>query len=725
MKQLSSFFLVLFAFLMPIQLTAQCFPGWTNYLPFTSTNSTAGPLLNFQVKVTVNTLVFISGGNMNSAGNDIRFSNQVCGNLPYFIESGINTANTVIWIKVDSIPASGSTTFNMYYGNPTAPALSNADSVFDFHDDFNDNIFDLTKWETRGTFLSLVESGGVVTGVGNGNWEYFRSRVNFTGPIVIEDRFQAGTSAGFTLGVTATDNRYTLRENGGICGTTYDPDVSTSNTYFDAAYPGVPFPLAGMNDFRAVVKINANYIEMSSYCNLTTSNCNNVPRSLNTYTAPQFNIGYSAWGNGSNIVVDWVRVRKYVSAEPVTVAGTPQGNFVLRPISLNDSTLCPGQAFTMDFDVVGTFVPGNIYTGQLSDALGSFAVPSAVGTLAGSSPGTFTMSCMIPANAAPGTTYLLRLTATNPALTGQNSSFFVTVHQPPMVNLGPDTSVCGGSIVLDAGNQGSNFLWSDNSMAQTLTPTLTNNYWVLVTDRNGCTGSDTVHLNMSAAPVVALGPDFSACPGTILLDAGNPGSTYLWSSGPTTQTISPGTAGTYSVVVTNGGGCVATDTVTVSLYPVPSPVLSVLGNTLDAGGPFSSYTWYLNNVLILGANSQTYTASQSGWYRVEVTNSNGCVGIDSLSVNVVTGREIDLNSSFKIWPNPVNDYVNIQFPSTSGFDIHVTVSDANGKTVQKRNLLANGNSETMRLDISNLSKGIYHISVTTPEGVAPFRFVRE
>ena len=265
MKQLSSFFLVLFAFLMPIQLTAQCFPGWTNYLPFTSTNSTAGPLLNFQVKVTVNTLVFISGGNMNSAGNDIRFSNQVCGNLPYFIESGINTANTVIWIKVDSIPASGSTTFNMYYGNPTAPALSNADSVFDFHDDFNDNIFDLTKWETRGTFLSLVESGGVVTGVGNGNWEYFRSRVNFTGPIVIEDRFQAGTSAGFTLGVTATDNRYTLRENGGLCGTTYDPDVSTSNTYFDAAYPGVPFPLAGMNDFRAVVKINANFIWLFSF----------------------------------------------------------------------------------------------------------------------------------------------------------------------------------------------------------------------------------------------------------------------------------------------------------------------------------------------------------------------------------------------------------------------------------------------------------------------------
>ncbi|MEZ5195608.1 MAG: peptidylprolyl isomerase [Bacteroidales bacterium] len=52
---------------------------------------------------------------------------------------------------------------------------------------------------------------------------------------------------------------------------------------------------------------------------------------------------------------------------------------------------------------------------------------------------------------------------------------------------------------------------------------------------------------------VDLGEDRNLLEGaTIILDAGNPGSTYVWSTGETTQTITVDTTGEYSVIVTKG-----------------------------------------------------------------------------------------------------------------------------------------------------------------------------
>lgn len=54
------------------------------------------------------------------------------------------------------------------------------------------------------------------------------------------------------------------------------------------------------------------------------------------------------------------------------------------------------------------------------------------------------------------------------------------------------------------------------------------------------------------APQVFLGNDTTIIQGqTLTLDAGNPGSEYLWSTGEMTRTITVGVAGTYSVSVTN------------------------------------------------------------------------------------------------------------------------------------------------------------------------------
>jgi len=70
-----------------------------------------------------------------------------------------------------------------------------------------------------------------------------------------------------------------------------------------------------------------------------------------------------------------------------------------------------------------------------------------------------------------------------------------------------------------------------------------------------------------SAPSVNLGPDsVTVLSGnTITLDAGAGFSSYLWSNGETTQTITVGTTNTYSVVATDAHGCTASDSTVVTI----------------------------------------------------------------------------------------------------------------------------------------------------------------
>jgi gliding motility-associated-like protein len=164
------------------------------------------------------------------------------------------------------------------------------------------------------------------------------------------------------------------------------------------------------------------------------------------------------------------------------------------------------------------------------------------------------------------------------------------------VNLGADTSIClGDTLTLDAGNTGSNYLWSSGDTTQTISVIANGTYEVTVTDTFACSASASVNIIVQSPPVVDLGSDITLCEDqSFTLNAGNPGSTFLWSTGQTSQTIDVDTTGEYFVTVTNAIGCSSEDSIGVSMNL--SPEGTIVGDTSICEGEPVTLTFDLSGV---------------------------------------------------------------------------------------------------------------------------------
>ncbi|OGR81587.1 MAG: hypothetical protein A2X32_03440 [Elusimicrobia bacterium GWC2_64_44] len=114
-------------------------PAWTYRLALSVDSANGSTLSAYPVAVTVNTQALIAAGRMNADGSDLRFTTAaVSGSpalLPYYIESGLNSASTRIWVKHSGISA-GSNGLYMYYGSTSAAAASSMPGVYLLGDNF-------------------------------------------------------------------------------------------------------------------------------------------------------------------------------------------------------------------------------------------------------------------------------------------------------------------------------------------------------------------------------------------------------------------------------------------------------------------------------------------------------------------------------------------------------------------------------------------------------------
>lgn len=213
----------------------------------------------------------------------------------------------------------------------------------------------------------------------------------------------------------------------------------------------------------------------------------------------------------------------------------------------------------------------------------------------------------------------------------------------------------------------------------------------------------------------------------------NSNATYVWKKNGTvlsnqtndTLLINPVTtadAGSYTCEVTSLCGNATSSAIVVSVNAALTPTITQTGNTLSTQN-FDNYQWYKNGVIISSATAQTYPATESGTYRVFVSNNNGC---NATSVNynftfVGIDEVLNVSKLFSVYPNPATKYITIQIAANTNEEWTIKVFDIAGAEITSTNMFNQTN-----IDTETWAQGMYIIKATNIKGqVAMLRFIKE
>ena len=171
-------------------------------------------------------------------------------------------------------------------------------------------------------------------------------------------------------------------------------------------------------------------------------------------------------------------------------------------------------------------------------------------------------------SASTAGSYVITYTDTDAA----TATFNLTINALPTVIVNASAgTICNGESTTLTASGASTYVWNDGNTdnPRTVSPTTTTLFTATGTDSNGCTSSGGTTITVNALPTVEITGTLTYCAGsTTTLTATAGLSSYLWSTGATTQSINV-TAGSYTVTGTDSNGCSATSSAsTVTELPL-------------------------------------------------------------------------------------------------------------------------------------------------------------
>jgi hypothetical protein len=381
----------------------------------------------------------------------------------------------------------------------------------------------------------------------------------------------------------------------------------------------------------------------------------------------------------------------------ITYNGTPGA-----PAAISgNSMVCDGDTLTL---TAATVAGATSYT---------WSVPASGAIITGQGTNVITMTDVV----GVGT---VSVTATSVCGTSAPTTATYTINAVPVAGISASpTSVCEGSTALLTGSGSGSYAWSSGGTGTTETVTVTSQTtYTLTVDNAGCMDTATLTISAIPLPVVNLGPDVTMCD-MALLNAQNPGDTYLWSDSSTAQTLMVTASGTYSVVVTNASGCSNTDEVAVTINPSPVVTASAAMTFVCAGEPAVQLVESPAGGSWSGAGvfGNTFEADSAGVGTHDVvytyTDSVGCTGMDTIAftVDLCLGVAAANDFGFVAYPNPTSGMLSISF-NNSAENVTVEMLDVNGRAVFAQQYDVNAGDQK-QFDLSGEANGIYLLKVTS------------
>jgi PKD repeat protein len=369
--------------------------------------------------------------------------------------------------------------------------------------------------------------------------------------------------------------------------------------------------------------------------------------SLSSPASPQINENYE--GCGSVMLDPLVNAATYLwstGAQTKTINAQTTGEYWIQVVT---DQLCIGKDTTqVNIFEIPVFTLGNDLVGCDGNQFQLQAVTSVPVTYLWSTTAT-TPSITVMSSG----TYSLKLTSDRGC---EYSDAINVLFNPVPVIAFPDNITSCGNYVLNAGNPGSTYLWSNGSTSPTLNVLQSGSYSVTVTTAKNCSSQDQVNVTINTLPLINLGNDQTLCHGqTTTLDAGNFTGAYKWSDNSTGRYLQVGSSGTYSVTLTDGLGCSATDQVSITIRPNLGLELGedrlLCGNGglfLSAGVNNVSYAWGSNTGLT--ATTKEIRPTLAGTYWVFIRDAFNCTASDTVNVTPTTEN---ITASFLV-PSVVN-----------------------------------------------------------------------
>jgi gliding motility-associated-like protein len=557
-------------------------------------------------------------------------------------------------------------------------------------------------WTNSNTAIGLGASG-------NGNTPSFTATNSTGSPIT------ATITVTPTLnGCSGVPSTYDITINPGPAVSVNSPTICPGGTANLVATGATTYTWSGGATVTGVGTANASPASTTTYtvtgttagCTGTATATVTVAASLTvTVNSPTICAGAQAtltaggantyvWSDGSTdnpLIVSPASTTTYtVTGTSGGCSGTATSTVTVNPqpsLSVNSPTICSGGSATLTatgatsylWDTGSTSNPLNVSPGTST----TYTVTGTTGNCSATATSTVTVSSSLNVTvnsptvcsgqnatltAAGATTYVwsdgstdnpliitpastanYTVTGTSLSCTG-TATATITVNPVPVVNVN-SPAVCAGTTATLTATGATTYLWNNGATDNPLTvsPSVTTTYIVTGTDQ-GCSANATSTVTVNPAPSVAVNSP-TICVGDAATLTATGASTYLWSTGETTDqiSVSPVSSTTYMVTGTDlGCSATVTSTVTVNqttitLLPTAAAICEGDVVTLTASGA-TSYAWSPPTGLSSSSgNSVSASPIATTTYTITGTD-NGCTDDEILTVTVNPNPVVDFEA---------------------------------------------------------------------------------
>ena len=542
--------------------------------------------------------------------------------------------------------------------------------------------------------------------------------------------------AGMTLTASTTDatcgnsdGSASVSATGGTSPFSYqwdDPSLQTNATVVGLAAGGYSVTVTDANGCASISSASVNdvggpTVSISASTDATCGGCSDGSASA------------SATGGSAPYVYSWNDPGLQTSA---TAIGLAAGTYT---VLVTDTNGCSGVAN------VTINEPSNLNTAITSSTdatcVGSCDGKATVNVNGGTAPYIYQWDD--PANQTTATAAGLCAGSYNVTVTdadGTSAVESVAIFQPSaiLITSSSTDATCGSAdgsatVTVTGGVPPYAYLWSSGGTVASESGLIAGNYTVTVTDDNGCSTVDNAVVNAdnSGAPAITITSTNITCNGvcdgtaTASLSGGTIPFSFLWDDpGTSTNGNALGLCvGTVTLIVTDGNGCIATDSITIS---EPNDLSAGIATSDATGGQCNGdmtatpsggttpYTYLWSD--LTNQTSQTATGLCSGIYTVTVTDANGCTAVVGDTVGTILSIALFTDKiDWNIYPNPAHDFITVQVDLAESNEIEIKMYSVLGKLVHY-SAMENLQSVNHKINLTEIPNGIYFINLATDAG---------